>query len=98
MVERKTNSSGYVLIRVLDNWVHEHRYVVEQFINRKLLDTEIVHHIDKNKKNNSISNLMIFHNQKAHAEFHIYFDKYGFNKRMRRLIAARWVGYKITAE
>lgn len=72
----------------------EHRRRVEEFIGRKLRKEEVVHHIDFNKKNNSINNLMLFPNQKAHASFHIKFEKFGFNKQIRNQIAFRWKEYK----
>jgi len=93
---RRINSNGYIQIKIEKKWYPEHRYIIEKFIGRKLLSTEVVHHIDRDKINNSLSNLMIFHNQKAHASFHIDFDKYGFNNRIRRMIAARWIGYKMS--
>ena len=92
---RRQNNNGYIQIKINGKWYSEHRYVVEQFIGRKLLYTEVIHHIDRDKTNNLIDNLMIFYNKKAHTEFHIYLDKYGFNDRIRRIIAIRWVGYKI---
>jgi hypothetical protein len=36
-----------------------HRYLMEQHIGRKLLPTEIVHHINENKLDNQLSNLQI---------------------------------------
>lgn len=71
-----------------------HRRVVEEFIGRKLTKEEVVHHLDFNKHNNSINNLMIFPNQKAHASFHIKFEKFGLNKQIRNQIAFRWKAYK----
>jgi hypothetical protein len=41
---------GYVLL---------HRLVAENSIGRRLLETEVVHHIDGNPKNNSPSNLLV---------------------------------------
>ena len=87
-------SKGYVQIRCGMSWVFEHRLVVENFINRPLERTEVVHHIDLKKNNNKITNLMIFKSQKEHAAFHIYFKKYGWNNRTRRMIRDRWIGYK----
>jgi hypothetical protein len=39
----------------------EHRYIMEQKINRYLKSTEIVHHIDGNSLNNNPNNLQILH-------------------------------------
>ena len=44
----------------------EHRVVMEQHIGRYLLPTEVVHHIDGNPRNNTISNLELFANNAAH--------------------------------
>lgn len=49
---------------------HEHRVVAEQMLNRPLKKGEVVHHIDKNRRNNSIENLIIFPSQKDHAFWH----------------------------
>jgi hypothetical protein len=40
-------------------YVYEHRYIMEQKIGRLLNSTEIVHHIDGNKFNNYIDNLIL---------------------------------------
>jgi hypothetical protein len=46
-----------------------HRNVVENAIGRLLLPNEVVHHIDKNKQNNNIENLMLFNNGGAHRSY-----------------------------
>lgn len=38
------------------NYVLEHRIVMENYLGRILDTNEVVHHIDGNKKNNSIEN------------------------------------------
>lgn len=48
---------------------HQHRVVMEQKIGRPLLSNEIVHHVDGNKKNNSIENLVLT-NRKDHSVLH----------------------------
>ncbi|MBK9976223.1 MAG: HNH endonuclease [Planctomycetes bacterium] len=48
---------------------HEHRVVMEQHIGRPLGSLEIVHHIDGNKHNNAIENLVIT-TQAEHAREH----------------------------
>lgn len=42
-----------------NDWVREHIMVVENHIRRKLMDGEVVHHIDGDKLNNNINNLDI---------------------------------------
>lgn len=50
---------GYVWISVEGKEVLEHRYVMEQFLGRKLTTDETVHHKDENKAHNNISNLEV---------------------------------------
>lgn len=50
---------SYKAIKINGVKVDVHRFVMEKFIGRKLKRTEIVHHIDGNKLNNTISNLEI---------------------------------------
>lgn len=48
----------------------EHDYLMEQLLNRKLTNENVVHHIDKNRSNNNINNLMLFKTKEAHKRFH----------------------------
>jgi hypothetical protein len=50
-------------------YVSLHRLVMEQHIGRYLTKGEVVHHIDKNKQNNDISNLMLFPNDSEHLKY-----------------------------
>lgn len=43
---------------------------MEEYIGRFLLPEEVVHHINGDKNNNQISNLMIFPNNTAHFAYH----------------------------
>lgn len=51
-------------------YVRKHRLIVEQYLGRYLNPEEVVHHIDGNKQNNNITNLMVFSNNLAHIRFH----------------------------
>lgn len=53
------NENGYV-----------HRIIASQKIGRPLKPTEFVHHIDEDKTNNDINNLMVFCSNGAHISYH----------------------------
>jgi len=70
MSERERFLNGYKLIYRPDHstamksdnwegWVYEHRYVVEVELGIYLKDGEVVHHLDGNRSNNHISNLIV---------------------------------------
>jgi hypothetical protein len=75
---RVFSSRGYVLIHVgrghhLANargYAYEHRVVAEEIIGRRLLDSEIVHHKNGIKFDNSPENLQVFSTTKEHFEAH----------------------------
>ena len=50
--------------------VYEHILVAEEMLGRYLVDDECVHHKDRNRKNNSPDNLMVFKTQADHARYH----------------------------
>lgn len=72
------SSHGYVKIYLGRNhpgadskgYVYEHRYIMEQVIGRELEHKEIVHHRDKDKKNNIPENLMIVISNGGHCFYH----------------------------
>lgn len=62
MVKKETpiNKGGYVMERQRrKNHKFQHRVIMEKHLGRPLTKDEIIHHIDYNKKNNDISNLMV---------------------------------------
>lgn len=62
------NYQGYKRIHKDGEYRLEHRYVMEQHLGRKLTSKETIHHIDRNKLNNDISNLMLFANHSLHLK------------------------------
>lgn len=65
------HSAGYNTIVVNGKHVLEHRVIMEQHLGRNLEQWELVHHIDRNKKNNNISNLELQKGGKEHIRHHI---------------------------
>ncbi len=62
-----------------ENRVLQHRRVMERSIGRFLRQGEVVHHVNADKKDNRIENLLLLENQAEHLAVH------GFLKRFRKL-------------
>lgn len=76
---KRIDKDGYVLIWKPDHkysdyhgYVREHRLVVEKYLDRILEPNEVVHHKDKNKKNNKIENLILYENSSEHQKEHYH--------------------------
>ena len=74
---RTINGRGYALIFMPDHsranskgYVYEHILVLEKSLGRLLRRTETAHHLDGNKLNNSINNLVLFATMGMHTKFH----------------------------
>jgi len=63
----------YKWIKVDGVYKHEHRYIIENILKRKLSYNEVVHHKDGNKFNNNIDNLELM-SRKEHSELHNTID------------------------
>lgn len=70
---RRTDRNGYILVYMPNHphacesgCVREHRLVVEQQIGRYLTPSEVVHHKDGNKRNNSPDNLEVCSSNAEH--------------------------------
>jgi len=57
------------VIEIKGKRIKYHRWVVEQFLGRKLTSDEVVHHKDENIFNNDISNLELM-SVSEHLSFH----------------------------
>lgn len=95
--KRKIDSKGYIQIYKPDHsgadhkgYVREHRLVVEKKIGRYLKPKEVVHHIDGNKQNNKIENLMLFSNHQKHMKFHTKIIQFGYTGPVLKQIKERW--------
>ena len=74
---RFIGSNGYFYALAYDHpnkdcrgYVLEHRLIAEKTIGRLLTTDEVVHHKDRNKQNNSPSNLQVMANQSEHLKLH----------------------------
>lgn len=98
--ELKITKMGYVMISVpnhpfaKNNYVYEHRLNIEKKLGRYLKKSEVIHHIDEDKSNNEIDNLMPFKTQKLHAKFHTKIRQFGITQPIKTQIKNRWNEYE----
>lgn|SRR3990167_9664363 len=98
----KKSKSGYVIVycpehkhsKTKNGWIFEHRIVIENFINQGLKIGQCIHHIDLNKTNNKIENLMIFNSNKEHSSWHNKLKRHGLTNPMKRFLENRWKEYE----
>jgi hypothetical protein len=73
---RISDGSGYIMVlspthpyKNKRGYVREHRLVMEKHLGRHIKPGEIVHHIDGNRENNKIENLLLTTNEKHKAKY-----------------------------
>ena len=67
--ERVKKQNGRVEIKTADGFKLKHRFLIEQAIGRELKEGEVVHHIDHDKTNNDITNLVLM-TSSEHTTYH----------------------------
>lgn len=68
-------SDGYRMVNVgIKVYKREHRLVLEQNLNRELLSTETVHHINLVKLDNRLDNLFLCESENEHGKIHKSLD------------------------
>jgi len=54
-------------------WIYEHILIAESLIGRRLLENEVVHHLDCDRANNDRNNLLVI-DRKQHTRLHAWID------------------------
>lgn len=68
--ETRITNYGYEFVWINRKRIVVHRLVMEQHLGRPLLKSEVVHHIDGNKRNNAIDNLQLATSHSEHRRLH----------------------------
>lgn len=66
---RSVCPNGYIRVKTSGGWRYEHRIKIEKKLKRKLTFDEIVHHKNKNKKDNRLDNLAVI-SRSEHTKLH----------------------------
>jgi hypothetical protein len=71
--KKKRESNGYILIKNYEhpnrnshNDILEHIFVMSEYLGRPIEHNEVVHHIDSDRTNNTLSNLYLYKNRREH--------------------------------
>lgn len=57
-----------------NGWIYEHIYIAEKKLKRPIADNEVVHHLDFDRSNNRIENLLVI-DRGMHSRLHVWLDK-----------------------
>lgn len=87
ILERRISSSGHILKWDTDIHSHvpEHRFIMAKALNKNYKELGEIHHINGNKKDNSISNLIELSNSE-HGSLHSQLEKIAFELVEKKLI------------
>lgn len=85
----RKDGKGYHFLR---KKIREHRKVVSDFIGRQINRKEVVHHIDENKLNNNLSNLVLFKHTNAHTRFHLFIKRHNLNGNLFSCLSIERIG------
>lgn len=83
LIRSQTNSQGYKNIKVGDEWLHEHVWLAEKALGKRLPPGAQVHHMNGDRSDNyTYFNLVVCPDQKYHALLHkrAKFQKLGILK------------------
>lgn len=64
----------YKALKIKGKRIDEHRYIIEQYLGRKLNRDEVVHHINGNKSDNRLENLQVM-SRSEHSRLHALENK-----------------------
>ena len=67
-------AGNYIYIRYNGKMKPRHRVIFEKALNRPLKYSERVHHINKNRQDDRLKNLILFTNDKSHMHYHKYLE------------------------
>lgn len=72
--------------------IRQHRKIAEEILGRKLGRKEVVHHIDENKQNNNLDNLVHFRKTNAHTRLHLFIKRHNLDGKLFSCLSLRKVG------
>lgn len=59
-----------------DGWIYEHRFIAEKSLGRPLKENEVVHHLDGDRANNRVENLLVLESGQ-HTKLHNWLHSIG---------------------